>query len=277
MTNSIDKYTEYRKAVLRQLELNNKHLESQIHPGSQVTFEVDPETYPSPDPNLKVFFFDIDNCLYKKSTRIHDIMSVSIVNYFKNQLVLNHEDADMLSNKYYKEYGSAIRGLVMHHKINALEYNTMVDDALPLQDILKPDNELRRMLIKLRESKKVDKLWLFTNAYKNHGLRCVRLLGIGDLFDGITYCDYSQADTLLCKPDPKAFEKARLQSGLLDYQNSWFVDDSGSNVRTGISLGMKKCIHLIENEVNELLGKTPEGSIIINDITELESSIPELF
>ncbi|SCW02914.1 LAFE_0F17062g1_1 [Lachancea fermentati] len=267
----------YRQRVQDQLRANKESLDALSHEGSQVTFDVDSSTEPVPDANLKVFFFDIDNCLYKRSTRIHDLMQVSIHDYFKNELDLDDAEARRLHYKYYREYGLAIRGLVMHHDINALEYNEMVDDALPLQDILKPDLELRAMLKKLKSCSKVDKLWLFTNAYKNHGIRCVRLLGIADLFDGITYCDYAQKDTLICKPDPKAFERAKRQSGLGDYANSWFVDDSGNNIKTGLSLGMRKCIHLVEDEVDTDLGKTPKGCAIIRKIENLPEVVPELF
>ena len=90
-------------------------------------------------------------------------------------------------------------------------------------------------------------------------------------------CDYAQKDNLICKPDPAAFERAKVQSGLGDYANAWFVDDSGSNIETGLALGMKKCIHLIEEEVDNDLGETPDGSIIVRSIEELPQAVPELF
>lgn len=276
MTISTDYQAAYQEKVRKQLQINKEHLDSLKHPGSQVTFDVDVAENPVPDPNVKVFFFDIDNCLYKRSTRIHDLMQKSIHDYFKSQLSVDDEEAHRLRSTYYREYGLAIRGLVMFHGINAIEYNRMVDDALPLQDILEPDLALRKMLQELRQSGKVDKLWLFTNAYKNHGIRCVRLLGIADLFDGITYCDYAKHD-LICKPDVRAFERAKAQSGLGSFENSWFVDDSGNNIERGIELGMQKCVHLVEDEVDDILGKTPAGSVVIKDITGLPQVVPELF
>ncbi|AGO13372.1 AaceriAFR234Wp [[Ashbya] aceris (nom. inval.)] len=267
---------QYQEQVTQQLVENTKHLESLTHPGSKVHFPVDVETLPEPDMRLRVFFFDIDNCLYKRSTKIHDLMQVSIQQYFKHQLSLEDNEARELNHTYYRQYGLAIRGLVKHHQIDALEYNRMVDDALPLQNILQPDPELREMLLRLRASGKVDKLWLFTNAYKNHGLRCVRLLGIADLFDGITYCDYSKED-LICKPDPLAFDKARRESGLGTYSNAYFVDDSGNNIRTSLELGIVNCAHVVEREVDEDLGNSPHGCKIISQITDIPEAFPELF
>lgn len=106
------------------------------------------------------------------------------------------------------------------HKIDALEYNREVDDALPLENIIFPDPELRRLLLDIDKSKV--KLWLFTNAYVNHGKRVVKLLRVDDIFEGMTYCDYS-AETLLCKPDPKMFAKAMREAGVTDFQKCYFV------------------------------------------------------
>ncbi|KKA18659.1 Uncharacterized protein T310_7379 [Rasamsonia emersonii CBS 393.64] len=105
----------------------------------------------------------------------------------------------MLHRKYYREYGLAIQGLTRHHKIDPLQFNREVDDALPLDDILKPDPKLRKLLEDIDRTKV--KLWLLTNAYVTHAKRVVRLLGVDDLFEGITYCDYSQPQ-LVCMHRP---------------------------------------------------------------------------
>lgn len=277
MTIASDACNEQRIRVYKEIKKNEAHLDALDYPGSKVTFVVDQETLPTPDPNLKVFFFDIDNCLYPSSTKIHDLMAVAIIDYFKHQLGLDEKHAVELNKTYYKNYGLAIRGLMLHHGIDPTDYNMLVDDALPLQDILKPNEKLREVLIKLKECGKVDKLWLFTNAYKTHALRCVRLLGIADLFDGITYCNYKAAESMICKPDAAAFEKAKQESGLGDFKNAFYVDDSGSNIHTGLACGIPKCAHVVEDKILEELGKTPEGSVVIKNITQLPLAFPELF
>lgn len=277
MTVPKDTQKEYRLHVLKQLQENAKHLESLDYPGCKATFKVDQEC-PEPDPHLKVFYFDIDNCLYRRSTMIHELMQQSIRNYMINELGVDEEEAERINQGYYRKYGLAIRGLVMFNGIDGMDYNRMVDDSLPLQHILKPDLVLRKVLQELRAKGRVDKLWLFTNAYKNHAMRCVRILGIADLFDGITYCDYSRTDTIICKPDPRAFEKAKEQSGLGDYANAYFIDDSGNNVEQGLNLGMRKCVQVAEDHhVDEILGNVPMGAIVVNSITELPRAVPELF
>jgi pyrimidine and pyridine-specific 5'-nucleotidase len=167
-----------------------------------------------------VFFFDIDNCLYPRNRKVHDIMQELIDRFFIKHLSLSAADALMLHQKYYKEYGLAIEGLYRHHKILPLEFNREVDDALPLDDILKPDLELRYLLQKF-DRRKV-KMWLFTNAHITHGQRVVKLLGVEDCFEGITYCDYA-AKELLCKPQREMFEKAEREAGARRLDECYFV------------------------------------------------------
>ena len=140
--------------------------------------------------------------------------------YFQTHLSLTKEDARELHLRYFKDYGLAIEGLVRHHKIDPLEYNRKVDDALPLDDIIKPNPKLRRLLEGIDRSKV--KMWLFTNAYITHGERVVKLLGIDDLFDGITYCDYG-ASKLLCKPTPEMYDKAMREADVTDTEDCYFV------------------------------------------------------
>ncbi len=157
-------------------------------------------------------------------TSLHNrTANTSLVNkdaYFITHLSLSKADAHMLHQKYYKEYGLAIEGLVRHHKVDALEYNREVDDALPLDEIITPDPTLRTLLEDIDRTKV--KLWLFTNAYITHGKRVVKLLGVDDLFEGITYCDYGQ-ETMICKPHAEMYEKAEAEAGAGSVENCYFV------------------------------------------------------
>ena len=126
----------------------------------------------------------------------------------------------MLHQKYYKEYGLAIEGLARHHKIDPLEFNREVDDALPLDQILKPDPKLRKLLNDIDRSKV--KLWLLTNAYINHAKRVVKLLQVDDLFEGLTYCDYGH-QPLICKPRQEIYEKAEIEAGAPSSRQCYFI------------------------------------------------------
>lgn len=149
-------------------------------------------------------------------------MQELIDGFFVRHLSLSAEDALMLHHKYYKDYGLAIEGLAKHHKIDPMVFNREVDDALPLDDILRPDPDLRRLLESFDKSKV--KLWLFTNAHITHGLRVVKLLGVDDLFEGITYCDYA-AETIVPKPTTAMYEKAERESEVGSSAHCYFVGE----------------------------------------------------
>jgi pyrimidine and pyridine-specific 5'-nucleotidase len=198
-------------------------------------------------------------------------MQTLIDDFFVRHLSLSQADANALHLQYYKNYGLAIEGLSRYHKIDPLEFNREVDDALPLDEILKPDAKLRSLLLSM-DKRKV-KLWLFTNAHITHGLRVVRLLGIEDLFEGITYCDYT-APRLLCKPHRGMYEKAERESGAGGSEDCYFVDDSGVNCKGAEERGW--CgVHLVEpglKEPEEKMGKHQ-----IRGLEELRGLFPQFF
>ncbi|SCO78842.1 related to pyrimidine 5`-nucleotidase [Fusarium oxysporum] len=100
-----------------------------------------------------VLFFDIDNCLYSRNDKVLEHMSRNIDDYFKKHLGLSPDDAERLHKDYSQQYGQAIEGLVRHHQIDALEYNAKVDDAVPLDDLIKPNAQLRQFLEDIDTSK----------------------------------------------------------------------------------------------------------------------------
>jgi pyrimidine and pyridine-specific 5'-nucleotidase len=147
-------------------------------------------------------------------------MSDLIDQYFETHLSLSQKDAAALHQKYYRDYGLAIEGLVRHHTVDPLDFNAKVDDALPLQDILKPDAQLQKLLSDI-DTDRV-KLWLCTNAHITHAMRVVKLLGVENFFEGITYCDYN-AEKLLAKPHKDMFLKAMRDAGVESVKDCYFV------------------------------------------------------
>jgi len=218
-----------------------------------------------------IFFFDIDNCLYPKSNNVHDHMAVLINKYFIKHLDITTEEATRLHQQYYKDYGLAIEGLSRFHKIDPLDFNREVDDALPLDELLSPDPETRKILEAFDRSKV--KLWLFTNAHITHGRRVVKLLGIEDLFEGLTYCDYSQK-TLVPKPLPEMFAKAEREANVPPGTQIYFVDDSHLNCKAAYARGWTNTVHLVEPAVPE--PPTKASKYQIRHLRELLGLFPEL-
>ena len=95
-----------------------------------------------------------------------------------------------------------------------------MDDALPLEKLIFPNPELRKLLEDIDQTKV--KLWLLTNAYINHARRVVKLLGVDDLFEGTTYCDYAQLP-LICKPSQEMYKKAEDEASAPSTDLCYFV------------------------------------------------------
>ncbi|KAI8262191.1 hypothetical protein K4K53_012368 [Colletotrichum sp. SAR 10_77] len=167
------------------------------------------------------------------------MMAKLIDQYFITHLSLPAEEATRLTHEYYTVYGLAIEGLVRHHQIDPMDFNAKVDDALPLENILKPDAELRQLLEDIDRDKV--RLWLFTNAYVNHGKRVVKLLGIEDQFEGLTYCDY---------------------------------DDSYANCKSAEELGWTAA-HLVEEDLP--VPETKASTHQIRHLRELRDAYPQFF
>ncbi|KUI53739.1 hypothetical protein VP1G_01240 [Cytospora mali] len=203
---------------------------------------------------------------------VHDMMAELIDKYFASHLNLPDDEATRLHNEYYTNYGLAIEGLVRHHQIDPLEYNDKVDDALPLDGVIKPRPELKKLLEDIDRSKV--KLWLFTNAYINHARRVIRLLDIEGMFDGVTYCDYSSVP-FVCKPQKAAFVKAMKEAGVETWEDCYFpIDDSYSNCAKSHELGWNTA-HLVEDGVP--IPEKQAAKYQISHLEDLRSTFPQFF
>ncbi|KAL9123636.1 MAG: hypothetical protein Q9217_006950 [Psora testacea] len=197
---------------------------------------------------------------------------VDLINdYFAKHLQLSAEDAKMLHQKYYKDYGLAITGLALHHKIVPLDFNREVDDALPLDDLITPNPKLRQLLADIDKAKV--KMWLFTNAYITHAQRVIRLLGIEDMFEGITYCDYGRIP-ILSKPHTEMYEKAEIEAGASSVDGCFFVDDSYLNCHHAQQRGWTTA-HLVEH--TEMEPEVKAAKYQIRDLEELRGIFQQFF
>ncbi|PAV20862.1 pyrimidine 5-nucleotidase [Pyrrhoderma noxium] len=199
-----------------------------------------------------IVWFDIDNTLYSASSKIADAMGQRIHNYFTG-LGLEEEEASVMHLKYYKTYGLALRGLVRHHGVDTLDFDRRCDQTLPLENMIKPNPTLRKLLEDIDRSKA--RVWALTNAYVVHARRVLKILEIEDLFEGVVYCDYQEKD-FFCKPEPEFFHAAMRKAGISDPAKCYFIDDSATNINAACKLNWGHCIHFCEKGL-----ETTEGGV----------------
>ncbi|KAG0327908.1 hypothetical protein BGZ99_006580 [Dissophora globulifera] len=231
-------------------------LDINIHPNQEALGKAIDRTI-TPNHEPRVFFFDIDNCLYSKDLGMHASMRVKIEKYFEDA---GFDNVSTLSNRYYLDYGLAIRGLVINHP------DEKVDGSLPLEEILSENKALRDMIISMN----VEKKWLFTNAGKKHALRVIKCLGLEGCFDGLTFCDYLEPN-FPCKPERESYRRAMRDAGVVHASNCFLVDDSAANVDMALDMGWTG-VHVADDpEVSNF------GHFQISEILHLPRVLPHLW
>jgi len=159
-----------------------------------------------------------------------------------NSLNMPPDQAATLHQQYLRDFGSTIEGLIHHYQVNPVSFNKQVDDALPLEDLLEEDIQLQQTLSRFDKTKV--KLWLLTNAHITHARRVVRILGVEQYFEGITFCDYASGDLVL-KPSREMYAVAERDAGVGDVRECFFVDNSVQNCVAAQERGWT-VVHLCE-------------------------------
>ena len=72
--------------------------------------------------NITNWVFDLDNTLYKAECGLFDKVHILMGKFIEEKLNLNSGDAQALRSKYYHQYGTTLRGLMIEHHVNPNEY-----------------------------------------------------------------------------------------------------------------------------------------------------------
>ncbi|KAG2388427.1 hypothetical protein C9374_000591 [Naegleria lovaniensis] len=248
---------------------------------------IEQEQQPNSQPNhvIRYFFFDLDDCLYPKSSGINIHVRNRIAQYLSEKLGI--ENAEEKSVNLYLQHGTTLRGLIAEgYNVDPLTFYHYVHSGFELNGVQQHDEELHSMIAKLKQN--VDKVVLFTNSDSRHAQRLLSHLGILELFDQIV-C-YEDLE-LSVKPHPHSYEIAAeisgLPSGSLEHHSpSWkdmivnsqleiyFADDNLKNVMSAFDMGWKACW------VCEQEGVEPppnEGIPFVQDVKQITKVWPHLF
>ena len=178
---------------------------------------------------FQTFFFDLDETLYPPSSGLWLAIRNRINLYMHEKMGFDPAEIETVREKYFREYGTTLRGLQANHQVNMDEYLDFVHNV-PLEPHLKPDPELRTALEGIHARK-----FIFTNADANHAARVTRALGLEGLFDGVIDV---HVITPYCKPMPESFELALQAAGSPEPRNCVLLDDQGRITRAARALGM---------------------------------------
>lgn len=174
-------------------------------------------------------FFDLDDTLYPASTGLWLAIKERMNVYMRDRMGFDPAEIPTVREKYFREYGTTLRGLQANHQINVDDFLAFVHD-LPLRDYLTPDPTLRPVIASIPARK-----WIFTNADASHARRVLAALELDGLFDGIVDVN---AVAPYCKPMPESFRIAMESAGETDPARCAMIDDLPRTTRAAREFGM---------------------------------------
>ena len=188
---------------------------------------------------IKYLLFDLDNTLYPKSLGIFDLVIERIRNYMELRLGYEKERARELRQEYLRQYGSTLRGLMIHQDIDPEDYLEYVHDV-GVEERLSPNPDL----VKLLKSIPCDRA-IFTSGHRPHALKVLRSLGVEDFFPQIFDIVFTR---YIPKPNPEPYHQV-LESLGLEGKECLMIEDIPANLKPAKDLGM----------TTVLVGETPGG------------------
>jgi len=206
--------------------------------------------------------FDLDDTIYPSSVGIMHVVSQRINEYMALRLGMDDATIKELRPRYWKRYGTTLRGLVVDFGIDPDDYLGYVHD-FAVADVLTPNPRLDNALRALPWRKSI-----FTNASGRHARQVLSALGVGSHFERI----FDIRDTgYVGKPHPVAYHRVVASLGI-EAQQCIALDDSIPNLLTAKRLSM---ITVLVGSVDQV--DAADFSIgRIEDVAELASEITRL-
>jgi len=172
---------------------------------------------------------DLDNTLYAADSGVFARMDKRMTTFVANELDVDHTEADRLRVKYWKEYGTTLRGMMLHHGMEPEAFLHDVHD-INAHEILSPDDALDKALARLPGRKVIH-----TNGIKEHAERILKALGIRHHFETIYDIRFNQ---YLPKPCSHTLAMLIKKEGTIPGR-TLVVDDMADNLQAARELGCK--------------------------------------
>ncbi len=177
--------------------------------------------------HIDTWIFDLDNTLYPASCRLFDQIAERMTDFIVAKLKLNRDEAAKLRHRYFKTYGTTLRGLMLEHGIEPHDYLDYVH-AIDYSAV-EHHSVLGEALRKLPGRKLI-----FTAGTRPHARNVLDNLGCADVFEDIfdiTDCHF------IPKPDSRPYEIFLKRHGVSPTQ-AIFFEDIPENLIVPRALGM---------------------------------------
>ncbi len=190
-------------------------------------------TYNNPM-RFTTIFFDLDDTLYPASCGLWSTLKERMSRYMIERMNILAADVPRLREKFFREYGTTLRGLQAHYKMDMQDYLAYVHNV-NLADYIHPDPIQQSVLASLRTRNLI-----FTNADAPHAQRVLRQLQIEEYFADII--DVNRMEPY-CKPSPEAFAVAMKAAGEEHPSKCVMIDDLPRTTRAAKDLGLYSLLY----------------------------------
>jgi putative hydrolase of the HAD superfamily len=177
-----------------------------------------------------VWLFDLDNTLHNASPHIFPHINRSMVEYIRDHLGVDEDEATRIRQDYWQRYGATLLGLMRHHGTDPRHFLWHTHQFPDLKHMLVLERGLRAMLLRLPGRKIV-----FSNAPLRYSEAVLELAGIDACFDAV----YS-IERIRFQPKPAigGFHHL-LRSERLPAHRCIMVEDTLANLQMAKRLGMQ--------------------------------------
>jgi putative hydrolase of the HAD superfamily len=181
----------------------------------------------TPLDRLDTWVFDLDNTLYPATSSLFPQIDLRMRAFIAELLGLNEAEAHALQKRYYREFGTTLRGLMLVHGLEPERFLDYVHDID--RSVLMPEPELDRALSLLGGRKLI-----FTNGTESHAVKVLDRLNLSRHFEGIFDI---HASNYIPKPDPETYQRLLTRHGVRA-QSAAMFEDIARNLKPAFDLGM---------------------------------------
>ena len=175
---------------------------------------------------------DLDNTLYAAGNGVFTRMDKRMTAFVVRELGMGIPEASQLRVRYWKQYGTTLRGLILHHGVEPEAFLREVHD-IGVHEILAPDTELDEALARLPGRKVIH-----TNGIREHANRVLATLGIAHHFDTIYDIRFNHY-----QPKPCAITlSALIKSEGMAASRTLVIDDMENNLAAARSIGAQTAL-----------------------------------
>lgn len=225
---------------------------------------------------LRYILFDLDETLYPPTSGLMPAIGDRMRIYLEREYAMPPERAHDLQKRYWQEYGTTLRGLMLEREIDPQRYLNFVHDV-DVTQYLEPNPQLREQLEQIPYVKVI-----VTNADVPHAQRVLERLGIADQFERIFDIVFFEYES---KPARGAYERV-LHALSARGDECILVEDTARNLDSARELGIQTILLLHPDAriqptaaltdpaaENKPVECPPAANVCINDISQVNTAI----